>query len=786
MAFSFAPVPTGTAPAAPAAFAFSSSSLNTSTLQQPAQEVAKGAHKHKHTMLESRAFLTQSYTTWASLQKIVDEYESTAPLSGFRIGRNVPEPPPPEQVQYYGRVCQLYRESLAQQLPLIKADPSLSPAQKTKSLEHHVTMHAILSLAEILYFPLDGRGEGLVGEEILDWVNTVDRAPSAEEGAELSSLAAPWDSPNFFPYLYRCILRGHLSSSSALLTVIFTSHPSPYLKSLSSTFANLLETFPRSPSFRTEAAFLSALRNWKSTLASSSRTIESLFSSASSDPILGGSDSADERSEWESGFKALLDLLSGRESRILEIAEDWREAMAAWGLWVNPGGLRREDLPVVVELVTKELPFDSTLEDEVAQHALLQGDAADVLKAVTQPYPWLATHLADLLSHLHLPAFDTPVSASSNALMDEHGAAKKGGAEEEDALPLSLREHFLLDWGTRLSTATDTSLWRLACEYWGACGAEGRKRARTLLRSLRLDEGEVLVAAEGEKEKEPREDGMDVEGGEGEKSKKEKKVSRVEEVLTVCADLGLEEEMVSICKSYASQLVARKRYGEAIAFSVRAADSRRIAEIANLILDEYIENGQDAFISHVDSIPTSLLRPSASPSSMPGSPSSSTASDDLDPYLPHSTPSALAPYSSRLSFLARYRDFFALYASGSRREAAALLVLMLTSGVAPKRVWGVMLLDALPLLETSLPLVSLSETFDLLRILEDVVGPVVAQTPPRDVFGNLEALGRLASKEGKKAVGKEGEEERTARALEQMEVVRGALARHLALCSCLE
>jgi hypothetical protein len=29
-------------------------------------------------------------------------------------------------------------------------------------------------LAEILYLPQDGRGEGLVGEELLDWVNDVD------------------------------------------------------------------------------------------------------------------------------------------------------------------------------------------------------------------------------------------------------------------------------------------------------------------------------------------------------------------------------------------------------------------------------------------------------------------------------------------------------------------------------------------------------------------------------------------------------------------------------------
>lgn len=54
--------------------------------------------------------------------------------------------------------------------------------------------------------------------------------------------------------------------------------------------------------------------------------------------------------------------------------------------------------------------------------------------------------------------------------------------------------------------------------------------------------------------------------------------------------------------------------------------------------------------------------------------------------------------STRLSFLARYRDFHALYASGERRAAAELLVLLLSSNAAPKSFWAVMLLDAVGLL----------------------------------------------------------------------------------------
>lgn len=135
-------------------------------------------------------------------------------------------------------------------------------------------------------------------------------------------------------------------------------------------------------------------------------------------------------------------------------------------------------------------------------------------------------------------------------------------------------------------------------------------------------------------------------------------------------------------------------------------------------------------------------------------------------------------------------------------------------------------------------LVSLAETYELLRILEELLSPIVVSSPPRDIFGSLELLGRLsegsaaaaapASNEApvkKKGAGasaakkeqlaggeeKEKEGERLRRAMGQMDVVRASLARcvfpfalsdfrcfeialtvfidarrHLATCCCLE
>lgn len=222
---------------------------------------------------------------------------------------------------------------------------------------------------------------------------------------------------------------------------------------------------------------------------------------------------------------------------------------------------------------------------------------------------------------------------------------------------------------------------------------------------------------------------------------------------------------------------------------------------------------QSAFVKAVDSLPTSLLRPASFanddaelPSTL-NSPSAFSLS-----HLPSHTFDSLRPILSHLSFLARYRDFMALYAvPNQRREAAELLVLLLTSGIAPRKWWPVMLLDSVPLLESeccaalignnlasvaglltfdaatnftaSPPLITLAETFELLRILEDILAPIASSSPLSDVFGSLDLLGRLTEQGKQEKAGKKKEEdeaERLKRAVGQMEVVRGALARCVA------
>ena len=127
-----------------------------------------------------------------------------------------------------------------------------------------------------------------------------------------------------------CILRAHLRSASSLLTLLSTSHPSPSLRRLAEIPVQLVDTFPRSTAFKTEREFLAKSREWRQEAQEAQAEFANLAQEAGQD-------------EDEDGLRGLLKVLAGEEAAVVELSEDWREATAAWGVWVN-SGLRRDDL----------------------------------------------------------------------------------------------------------------------------------------------------------------------------------------------------------------------------------------------------------------------------------------------------------------------------------------------------------------------------------------------------------------------------------------------------------
>lgn len=440
-------------------------------------------------------------------------------------------------------------------------------------------------------------------------------APSTEEGTELSSLSQPWDSPAFFPYLTKCLLRGHFSSLSALLNLLLTQHPSQTVRTLSQLFLSLLESFPRSTKFTTELEFRSALKSFKSTSSSSLKQSNQLLETLSDDDTMD----PEESSDYVSSFRSLFSLLTLSSTvsnsydtsldLLLSLTETWQESLTTYLIYLNPLSTR-SDLPSILsEILQKgEESIDQTLIEEKVQEKLFRGDVTGLLKVLVSgdsteeggegEFLWLATHLVDSLSHLHLPSFDLPLPRLNGG---------KGEKEEEES-SLGPREQFLLSYADTLIEGDET-LWRVCCEYWGECGRIGRSRIEVLLSGGGVVLGDL---EEEEKVSESQGEGMDVEGVEKKAAGKGK---NVEEVLTVLGEFGMEEQVKKVCQvrlyvsclvpqklvadrpcaldvqTYAELLIEKKKYGKAIAYCVRAGDSRKVDRIAYQILNEYVDQG---------------------------------------------------------------------------------------------------------------------------------------------------------------------------------------------------
>ncbi|CAG5031460.1 unnamed protein product [Parnassius apollo] len=71
-----------------------------------------------------------------------------------------------------------------------------------------------------------------------------------------------------------------------------------------------------------------------------------------------------------------------------------------------------------------------------------------------------------------------------------------------------------------------------------------------------------------------------------------------------------------------------------------------------------------------------------------------------------------------LLFLGKYCDFHRLYKSKEFKNAAKLLISLITSKIAPEYFWETLLLDTLPLLESEEPVFSSTDTYEIMLCLE--------------------------------------------------------------------
>lgn len=694
------------------------------------------------TSSDLKALYTQTYTIFTSLQRIHQEALLTDRAGRGAAGASVL--PSAETIQYYNRISEHYARAIQDYLERIQLDDSVDAAQ----FQAWRDAQTILRLAEVLYYPKDGRGISVVGEELLHWLNSFDVAPTTEEGQEIAESAVPHEHPSYWDYILRCVLRGFHTSAASVLKSL-DSHSSPVIQRVAQKAAKLLSTLPRSTKFSMEHEFVAAHRSW---LGSVRKLISGLEAEMDEMEAEAGhtEEVEDERLEYEAQFRCLLELMAGVKDRIFEACEDWREALGAWGTLVHPT-LKRDDVPTTAAIILEKFPIDGTIPTEVVQQHLIKGEVRQAVSKAQQVDVWLGAHLGDL--------------------------ADKAGLLEDDQQPekSDLRQELLLKYAQNL--LDEQGLWRISIDYLAACGAEGRKKMSDVILSVPLD-GPGPEEEEEEEDKEGDDDAMD-EGADGNgagASKKASGLARAEQVLRACSEHGLETEARVVCRRMSRSLMEQGQYGVAIAYCVRASDTVLIRTIADRILGEYVTKGAQAFNEIVDSFPSSLISP-ADGLDMNGDDMADEQSLALSKH-------ARGFFSKRLAFLARFRDFHRLYADGQWAAAAGLLVELVTTEAAPERFLAVLLVDAIPLLEDGQATwFDRSQTFELIRIVERITNAVSMHPDMSEHFlGYLNQLLGVEKPQQQKQNKEAGYNKQvySVKASDKLDAVRLSLARNLA------
>lgn len=138
----------------------------------------------------------------------------------------------------------------------------------------------------------------------------------------------------------------------------------------------------------------------------------------------------------------------------------------------------------------------------------------------------------------------------------------------------------------------------------------------------------------------------------------------------------------------------QKKYGLAVAYTVRARDARQVREISDRMLEDYFEHGVDSFVASVETIPRVLLDDAASVAD------AAVAEQMEDGFgAPRSSIFSAATFAP-LAFHVKYCDFFQLFSDPeSWAQAAQVLHQLVTSDVTPESFLAVLLVDALPILQ---------------------------------------------------------------------------------------
>lgn len=155
-------------------------------------------------------------------------------------------------------------------------------------------------------------------------------------------------------------------------------------------------------------------------------------------------------------------------------------------------------------------------------------------------------------------------------------------------------------------------------------------------------------------------------------------------VVRMCEQRNMLVLAASICKTMGMRALHEGHLGSALSWCLRSKDAPFATYLSEKFLEKYVERGDFSNLDLLDNLGTSML------------------------------------LSTRLTFLGKYREFHKLYEAREFAEAGCLLLSLLSAKLAPRKFWGTLLLDVLPLLELEDIIFNSQQTYELLNCLEEL------------------------------------------------------------------
>ncbi|XP_043484041.1 nuclear pore complex protein Nup85 [Leptopilina heterotoma] len=326
----------------------------------------------------------------------------------------------------------------------------------------------------------------------------------------------------------------------------------------------------------------------------------------------------------EPNLEALMKLVVGSELwEFSEYTDAWYELLAA-KLFYSVPCCKQQELARYANDIAVKWQASTHLDNVIL--ALMEGDLHQVIGGIQymNDNGWFAAHLTDLLFR-----------CGRLKILDKN----------QKNVTSQLHESLILEYGSLLMG--HYSLWQCGVSYLEHCPLQGLSRLEILLQSIPL-------------------------GNE----------TKINKIIELARDHKMHSVVTSICKSQGMKCIRRERYGNALAWALKAQDGPFATYIADKFLKHYAEHGEIQCQDVLENLGSCML------------------------------------VSDRLTFLGKYCEFHQTYSIGEFKEATGLLISLLASNLTPKYFWSTLLTDAIPLLEAEDVIFSSDDSFELLRCVE--------------------------------------------------------------------